>query len=72
MERPPKSEREYYFGGEEERRDEDLGEVVDERGSAPLERMAEELQHPAADEERREPAPSLDGAATGDQLGEPN
>src|SRR5437773_2139438 len=57
---------------EKNRRDEDLEQVVGERGLAALEHMADELQDPAADEQHAEPDPALSRALFGDSFSRPN
>src|SRR5262249_18480247 len=68
----PVAEREENLRAKENRRDEDLEQVVDERRPAPLEHVADELQDPAADEEHAEPGPGASRAAGREQLGEPD
>jgi len=66
------AQREEDFRGEEDRRDEDLEQVVGERRLAALEHVADQLQDPAADEQHREPDPTLHRAQVGDVLPEEN
>src|SRR5690348_9025258 len=60
--RGARADQEVRFRAHEQRADEKLAHVVEERGLHALEAVAEELQRPAGDEERRRHAERAGGA----------